>query len=517
MESLKLKEELLKVQIQMQELQAENAKNASSSKGPLPETAVWGQNYRPNKYVNLGTIPRMSRNNSFPAKATDFAQFAETDHAQGKSMATPGQTATGKEHPNPLIPVALGKSKSLKGKAPKESKSTKRKKPLPTQTGFNTQQTFSNPNTFEFTPQPTRKWKINQKRPLDEESLSIINTLFQQTQDIKILRQLEKKLTVASKNPEENLSYETPIYNVESKYKDNERFNLVKHQDLRNHVFPTFFFKKDWWNNIFSKLQGKHNLESCFLGIDEKCFSNDKVDFRNLITISNKTSPDFVWQMMDYGFLNQIVFRDLKDFKNCPEFVKSFANDCLQEQDTGRIMVLSSNPVYQYEQYEDDKPLERHLQYWISNPPQEMPSTIVLVEITGENDELQSQRPFGSTKIVTTLNDPEDVSHVHGMAEIKRFMKTIETNPWYKVESKGRITTVRRFKKNKLSLENQLILEQHLNGYVINDEFEQDNLEDYACSDDSKADKAFGEGPSTCEEIPTQGIVESDKVKVAEM
>lgn len=514
LEVLKLQEQLLEIQIQKAKLLS---KPSSSTTSSLPATATWGKNNTGMNYVSLGSIPRSSRNHNYPASASEIfqkdtttvsfpvkeslatssSQVAKTDYIPVNDMTSPLQTAAGKDKSNPLTPVALVKSKKdNRPKKNKPSSSNERKQPLPSASmKKKILLPVSRPETFRPQQPKEKSWKPNSKRPLDEENFSIVNLLFKNDIDIKLIRTLEKKLYQSLKTHiDQTLSFDVIQFQPECEYNEESLFRLLHQNDLETYVYPTFYFKKNWWIKIFKIISEDKSFDSIFQGINKNSSKTSKIDFRNLITIFKPSSSTDLWTAMNYGFLNNIKYKNLKDFKECPAMIREFASYCLSDGLEANIMVLSSSPVYQCP--ED----EHHLQFWLNNPPEELPGILILVEA---DDNLIAARPFGSTSITSTFEDQEDIFHINGLTEIRRFMNLIKNNSQFVIHSKkDRLTCIKRFNSNCLSRDNDNVINQHLGSHDNNDEISQTAvtlLEGIISNDDSLN---HGSGPK--DSLPTK-------------
>ncbi|KAI3691056.1 hypothetical protein L2E82_49270 [Cichorium intybus] len=451
---LELEQQLIELQIKKTKLLSKSSKVNTSL---LPDNTTWAKGNQGNNsnYVTLGTIPRSTRNSNFPSKAdelsqkqqtvslpviesiaTSSTQVATTDRIPVKNSATPSQTVDGKELSNPFMLVALAKSKKNNRSSKNKPSSSNRKHPLPTEPKqknkvLNLERASSDP--FSFKRQQNKKWKPSAKRPLNPESLMFINSIFQYCPDISLMRTLEKSLYHNTKTTESpDISLQTIPANIECEFQINQLEQTVSNKDFENMVYPTFCFHKNRWTKLFEQIK-ENKLNEWFSESSSFCINNIS-DSRSLVSINKPSScsPDFLWTIMNSGFLNTLVFNNKKWFKECPQIIRNFAEYNLKRE-RSKWMIISTSLVFQNPEG------EHTVRFWTNpkNQPEIFPGTLILVE--DPQDFFNKSRPFCPGYTIPNLME-DDQFHLAGVNETNTFLKEIEDNPGFKIHSQeGRV------------------------------------------------------------------------------
>jgi hypothetical protein len=454
---LELEEQLLELQIRKAKLLSKPSPASSST---LPPTATWGKSKGTN-YVSLGTIPRSNVNQAFPAKASEFIQQASTtgersELAGNKQVVTLPKSqrselagnkqavALPKSKKSELTEnkqvVALPKSKETNTRSQNQKKkdSSNRKKSLPTEPRQKNKVLDLEPassDPFSFQKNQNKKWKPSSKRPLNPDSLTLINSIFQYCPDISLMRKLEKSLYFSTKitipnNQDTSLATIPAV--MECDFQVNQLEQVISTNDFQNMVYPTFWFNYQWWTKLFCQI--KENQFDSYFSDKTGYEINKTLDSRSLVSINkpDSCSPDFLWTIMNYGFLSDISFSNTKCFKNCPKIIQQFASHSVLKN-RSRWMVISTSPTYQFTNG------EHTVRFWTNpeNQPEVIPGKLILVE--DPQSLFSKTRPFNRGISFPGITE-EDQFHLAGVFETDKFLEEIEDNFGFKIHSQeGRI------------------------------------------------------------------------------
>lgn len=376
----------LEAQIKILQLQLE----ITHLKAETPVSGIQGMNNpKPDSYAAAVAIDKLRSHSYNPQKMVQLGKptlniTSTTDNSQGKRIATPPQTASGKEQTNPLMVNILPKDMTLSKGQPSmkdSASSSKSKSQKPKGKRQHVNQTAINQSFRPENSPKTKDWKPSSQKPVTSHQLELLSYLFRSLKSPDTVRKVEKEFAKLNQMNNANPIHQTnwPISKISFPSEINEELKIDAEMPLefsvfQKKIFPRFFTKMErsitienaiyrsfdfkGFQNCFSKLAHDKQLE------EKMVFNRIAYDaFINYIGFNTNYLAGFIIkqainsrmfsELFDEGFIQEIHLNpetmDMIKVSTVPYCIKEFVQFIyLEDKQNQSIKVISAAPSYEY-------------------------------------------------------------------------------------------------------------------------------------------------------------------------